>query len=114
MNEWTTVCRLDDLVPDRGVAALIDGEQVALFRLASGEVYAVSHRDPATGANVMARGLVGTRGDVPTVASPLHKQIYDLRTGACLDGAVDDLATWEVRSDRDHIRVRTLRMAQAA
>ena len=33
----------------------------------------------------MSRGIVGSRGDVPTVASPLHKQVYDLRTGHCLD-----------------------------
>jgi nitrite reductase (NADH) small subunit len=36
---------------------------------------------------------VGTRGDIPTVASPLHKQVFDLRTGACLD---DDTAAARV------------------
>jgi nitrite reductase (NADH) small subunit len=34
---------------------------------------------------VMSRGIVGSRGDVPTVASPMFKQVYDLRTGQCLD-----------------------------
>ncbi|MFY1635938.1 nitrite reductase (NAD(P)H) small subunit [Solwaraspora sp. WMMB335] len=38
-----------------------------------------------TGTHVMSRGIVGARGDVPTVASPLHKQVYGLRTGQCLD-----------------------------
>ena len=70
---------------DRGAAALVDGHQVALFRLASGEVYAIDHQDPFSGANVLARGLVGTRGDVPTVASPVYKQVFDLTTGICLD-----------------------------
>jgi nitrite reductase (NADH) small subunit len=32
----------------------------------------------------MARGIVGTRSGRPTVASPLHKQVYDLETGECL------------------------------
>lgn len=92
-----TVCTLDDLHPDRGVAALVGTTQVALFLLAdTGEVLAVSHRDPFTGSNVIARGLVGSRGPTPTVASPLHKQVFDLRTGACLDDPAVSLDTWPV------------------
>lgn len=91
------VCRVADLHPERGAAALVDGRQVALFRLAgTDEVLAVSHRDPFTGANVIARGLVGSRGDVVTVASPLLKQVFDLRTGHCLDEPGVALATYPV------------------
>ncbi len=96
MSDWTAVCTVDRLWIDRGAAALVDGDQVALFRLAEGEVCAVGHRDPFTGANVIARGLVGSRGDVPTVASPLHKQVFDLRTGACLDDPEVSLGHWDV------------------
>jgi len=94
---WTPICAVDDLAVDRGAAALLDGHQVAVFRLASGEVYAVGHRDPFSGANVMARGLVGTRGDIPTVASPIYKQSFDLRTGRCLDEDAVALGSWPVR-----------------
>nr|WP_314844390.1 nitrite reductase small subunit NirD [uncultured Microbacterium sp.] len=79
------VCSLDDLETERGRAALIDGEQVALFLLPDGTVAAVDNLDPYSGANVMSRGIVGSRGDAPTVASPLHKQVFDLRTGMCLE-----------------------------
>ena len=58
---------------------------MALFRTHDGEVYAIGHLDPVSGAAVLARGIVGTRGGAPTVASPMHKQVYDLRTGECLD-----------------------------
>ncbi|MEU4474803.1 nitrite reductase small subunit NirD [Micromonospora sp. NPDC023888] len=81
---WTTVCHLDRLEPDRGVAALVDGVQIALFRTAD-ELFAIDNRDPVSGAYVLSRGIVGSRGGVPTVASPLHKQVYDLRSGQCLD-----------------------------
>ncbi len=54
--------------------------QVALFRTGD-ELFAVDNLDPVGGAYVMSRGIVGSRGGVPTVASPLHKQVYDLRTG---------------------------------
>lgn len=94
---WTPICGVDDLAVDRGAAALVDGDQVAIFRLASGELYAVGHRDPFSGANVIARGLVGTRGDIPTVASPIYKQAFDLRTGQCLDDETVSLGSWPVR-----------------
>ena len=94
---WTTVCALDLLGVDRGVAALVEGHQVAVFRLASGDIYAIDHQDPFSGANVLARGLVGTRGNVPTVASPVYKQVFDLTTGICLDDESVAVRSWPVR-----------------
>jgi nitrite reductase (NADH) small subunit len=94
---WVAVCRVDDLQPERGAAALVAGVQVALFRLWDGAVHAVSHLDPYSGAHVMARGLVGSRGDAPTVASPMYKQVFDLRTGACLSADGPGLRVFGVR-----------------
>lgn len=79
------VCAVTDLEVERGRAALLDGHQVALFLLPDGTVHAVSNLDPYSGAHVISRGIVGSRGDAPTVASPLHKQVFDLRTGVCLE-----------------------------
>ena len=84
-TRWTTVCRLDDLLPGRGAAALLGGRQVAVFRLAGGTVRVIGNQDPVSGAYVLSRGIVGTRGARPVVASPMHKQAYDLETGVCLD-----------------------------
>ena len=94
---WTAVCRYDDLQPERGAAALIDGEQVALFRAFDGTLYAIGNRDPFTGAFVLSRGIVGTRGGIPTVASPLHKQVFDLRSGICLDDETAAAGVFGVR-----------------
>lgn len=105
--EWTTVCPMDQVRLDRGVAAVVGADLVAVFRLTPArpgdpeEWRAVSHVDPATGVPVMARGLVGSVGTgpivVPTVASPLHKQRYNLRSGYCLDDDALRLETFEVR-----------------
>ena len=98
---WLPVCRLDDLEVGWGEAALLTDDhgkalQIALFRL--GEVvYATSNTDPATDVDVMARGIVGSRGDAPTIASPLHKQVYDLRTGAGLTDPDLALRTYPTR-----------------
>lgn len=98
MTSWTRVCAVDSLVPDRGAAALVDGHQIALFRLSdTGAVHAVDHRDPFSQANVMARGLVGSRQGTPTVASPMHKQSFDLATGQCLDDPDVSLRVWPTR-----------------
>jgi nitrite reductase (NADH) small subunit len=93
------VCRIEDLTCGRGVVALIGGEQVALFRVDRAAVYAVQQLDPYSGAHVMSRGIQGTRGDAVTVTSPMHKQVFDLRTGACLDAlgkSPQHLRTWPV------------------
>jgi nitrite reductase (NADH) small subunit len=102
---WTPVCRYDDLQPERGVAALVGGWQVALFRTWDGVLYAIGNQDPFTGAFVLSRGIVGTRGDIPTVASPLHKQVFDLRTGTCLDDTAARVPTFGVRQRDGQVEV---------
>ncbi len=92
----TVVCRYDVLLPERGVAALIGDIQIALFRTHDGSVFAIGNQDPFSGANVMSRGIVGSRGDVQTVASPMFKQVFDLRTGVCLDDPEVSLPVYTV------------------
>jgi len=82
---WVRVCALAELEVERGRAALLGNTQLALFLLHDGRVHAVSNLDPYSGAHVISRGIVGTREHAPTVASPMYKQVFDLRTGACLD-----------------------------
>lgn len=82
---WVRVCRVDDLLVERGAAALIGDRQIALFRTYDGRLYATDQIDPFSGAAIMSRGIVGDRAGAPTVASPMYKQVFDLRTGACLD-----------------------------
>jgi nitrite reductase (NADH) small subunit len=92
----TVVCQYDVLLPERGVAALIGDIQIALFRTHDGSVFAIGNQDPFSGANVMSRGIVGSRGDVQTVASPMFKQVFDLRTGVCLDDPEVSLPVYAV------------------
>lgn len=97
---WLAVCDRSLLTPGRGVAALLpDGRQVALFLDRAGRTYAIDNRDPFTGAYVLSRGLVGSDGGQPFVASPLLKQRFDLATGACLDDDEVTVPVFEVRAD---------------
>jgi nitrite reductase (NADH) small subunit len=96
---WLHVCPLDRLQPGRGVAALVGGVQVAVFRLADGSLHALGNIDPFTGAAVISRGIVGDRGGVPTVASPVHKQAFGLADGRCLDDPAVSLPVFQPRAD---------------
>ena len=107
--------RWSDYVTEReqslgGVAALVDGEAMAVFRTYDDQVFALSNYDPCSRASVLARGIVGTRDvdgtQVPFVASPMHKQAFDLRTGQCLDDAAVRVPTYDVRvGDEGMVRV---------
>jgi nitrite reductase (NADH) small subunit len=102
---WVDVCGLEDLVPDRGAGALVGGHQVAVFRLSSGEVHAIGNRDPFSGANVLARGIVGSAGAVTKVASPMYKQSFDLRTGQCLSEPSVRVPTYPARVRAGRVEV---------
>lgn len=100
---WIETCAYDHLLPDRGVCALVGTHQVAIFRLSAtdecpdGELFAISNYDPFSKAFVISRGIVGSKGGVPKVASPVFKQSFDLRTGDCLDDPTVGLPTFDVR-----------------
>ncbi|MDQ0094247.1 nitrite reductase small subunit NirD [Paeniglutamicibacter psychrophenolicus] len=94
------VCRTGDLEPGWGEAAWIEGTQVAVYRTQDDGFFAASHHCPGSGAKVMARGILGDKTidgtRVPTVACPLHKEVYRLDTGACLSAAAAPLPVFAV------------------
>jgi nitrite reductase (NADH) small subunit len=89
---------LATLEPEQGAAVLLrDGTSAAVFLLHDGSVHAVGNRDPYYGAPVICHGIVGDRAGAPTVASPLGKQVFCLRTGRCLDDPGVVLPVFSVR-----------------
>ena len=95
-NPWVDVCALDEIVPETGVCALLRGRQIAVVR-ARESIYAVDNYDPFSDAYVISRGIVGDKGGVPKIASPIYKQSFDLRTGICLDDPSVSIAVYTVR-----------------
>jgi len=103
---WHDVCALGDIVPRTGVCALLGGKQVAVFRLGAGdELYGLSNFDPFSKAFVLSRGILGDRGGVPKVASPIYKQSFDLRTGVCLDDPGVSVRVYPVRARAGRVEV---------
>jgi nitrite reductase (NADH) small subunit len=104
LSHWQDVCALDLIVPWTGVCALIGGRQVAIIRTADA-VYAIDNFDPFSKSFVLSRGIVGDKGGIPKIASPIFKQTFDLRTGQCLDNPKICVPTYEVRVERGRVLV---------
>jgi nitrite reductase (NADH) small subunit len=96
-EEWQPVCRVAELAVERGATALVHGQAIAIFRTQGDQVYALGNHDPFAKASVIARGIVGTRGGIPFVASPSHKHAFDLRSGRCLDDDHVSIPAYDVR-----------------
>ena len=93
---WHAVCALDDIWPNTGVCALVEGRQIAIFRLQDDLLYAIDNYDPHSDANVISRGIVGDLSGERVVASPIYKHHYQLRTGICVEDTDIRLQTYPV------------------
>lgn len=106
-TRWDAVCTIEDLVPESGIAVWTEDGPVAVFYLPHRlpALFAVSHTDPFSGANVLARGITGDLKGEPVVASPLYKQHFSLRTGVCLEDDAIRIKTYPVLLDGNRIRL---------
>lgn len=103
---WVDVCLLSAIAPNTGVCALVAGEQVAIFRIGTGnQLYAISNFDPFSKTYVLSRGIIGDRNGIPKVASPIYKQNFNLLTGQCFDDEAVILPCFDVRVVEDRVQV---------
>ena len=105
---WKPLCARADLVPNSGVVARVEGQQVALIYLPETEqqVFAIGNRDPKSGANVIGRGIVGHLQGELVIASPLYKQHFRLNDGGCLEYPEQHLPVWPVRLNGEQVEVQ--------
>lgn len=108
MAQWIDVCSVDDLQPNSGICALVDGLQVAIFYMPDeNAVYAVNNYDPLGKANVLSRGMIGDITGQPVVASPLYKQHFNLLTGLCLEDENVAIPVYAIRCNNGRVEVNT-------
>ncbi|ENW81003.1 nitrite reductase [NAD(P)H], large subunit [Acinetobacter sp. ANC 3929] len=108
-NQWVEVCALDDITPNTGVGALIEGQSVALFRVGHEKrIYALSNKDPFSQANVMCRGIIGDLQGERVIASPIYKQHFSLATGRCLEDKDQKLLVFPTKIENGRVWVRSV------
>jgi nitrite reductase (NADH) small subunit len=103
---WVDVCDAERVRTTRGICAVIEGVQIAVFRTPFGQLVGIGNRDPFSGANVISRGIVGSAGDRTIVASPMYKQRFDLETGECLDDTTVSIPVYSVREVDGRVEVQ--------
>ena len=126
--QWVSVCPLDRILPNTGICALVNGEQIAVFRIGQSEVgqnetvYAISNYDPFSKAQVLSRGIVGdslgdrstNRNGIPKVASPIYKQNFSLLTGQCLDDETISVVTYPVQVVDGQVQIWMINQSTAS
>jgi nitrite reductase (NADH) large subunit len=108
---WRHICSLEEILPESGVAALIDGREIALFRVRDA-VYAIGNHDPASGVNVLSRGIVGDLGGEIVVASPIYKHHFSLVSGRCVEDASLSVPAYLTRVTDGEVWARPEPLAQ--
>jgi nitrite reductase (NADH) small subunit len=104
VQQWTTVCALDRILPSTGICALVGDRQVAVFRIED-KLYAIDNYDPFSKAYVLSRGIVGDRQGIPKVASPIYKQNFNLQTGECFDDPNISVPVYPVRLIENQVQI---------
>lgn len=107
VHSWESVCAESDLIPNSGICALVQGQQIAIFYLPeeTPSIYAVSNWDPIGEANVISRGILGSLKGELVIASPLYKQHFSLTSGQCLEDEAHQLAVYPVKLE-DGVQVQ--------
>lgn len=113
---WQSLCSRKDLVADGGIACWTEDGPVAVFWLPDHEpsLFAISHHDPISQANVLARGIVGDRNGEPMVASPLFKQHFRLTDGQCLEDPAVAVSCYDARLNGDKVEIALAGRQEAA
>jgi nitrite reductase (NADH) large subunit len=116
-SEWIRVARADDVPRDGGVTVRHGSLQIAVFNFATrGTWYATQAMCPHRGDMVLGRGLLGTQGEEPKVACPMHKKTFSLETGAGLADPQFRIETFavEVRDGDVYVAVPSARATVGA
>ncbi|MGR6840273.1 nitrite reductase small subunit NirD [Aliivibrio wodanis] len=105
-SKFVKICQLEDITPGTGVCALVNGEQIAVFRPSKGdEVLAICNTDPYFQSNVLSRGLIVEHKGELWVASPLKKQRFNLTTGVCMEDEQFNVKAYKARVTKGTVEI---------
>jgi nitrite reductase (NADH) large subunit len=105
-RRWVAVGYAADFPIDGGATVKYGKSQIAVFNFSSrGEWYATQNMCPHKKAFVLSRGIVGSAGEEPKVACPLHKKTFSLETGQSLQGEEYRIETFRVKVEGERVYV---------
>lgn len=105
-RRWVPMAKVSEVPKNGGIAARYGDAEIAIFNFAArGEWFASENLCPHKRQMVLARGILGDAAGLPKVACPLHKNTFDLRSGACLNGDLAAIATFPVKIEGEDVLV---------
>lgn len=108
MSQWISVCDINDIYPQSGVCALVNDEDIAIFRPSDDDaLYALSNIDPFFESSVLSRGLIVEVQNELWVASPLKKQRFRLKDGHCLEDESYSIKSYPVRVENGVVQLKS-------
>ena len=112
-SQWVRVGRVEDFPQDGGAAIKYGDVQIAVFNFSSrGQWYACQNMCPHKKAFVLSRGIIGSAGETPKVACPLHKNPFSLETGECLSGENFSVKVFPVKIEGESVLLQLPPQAQ--
>ena len=103
---WFRAAPVESFPLDGGACVKVGSGQIAVFRFARrDEWYACQNLCPHKKQMVLSRGMLGSAGDVPKVACPLHKNTFSLTTGECLSSDLEPIQTYPVKVEDGYVFV---------
>lgn len=106
MSQWKDICKIDDILPETGVCALLGDEQVAIFRpYHSDGVCDQQHRSVLRVQRAVTRADCGT----PRRAvgrQPAEKQRFRLSDGLCMEDEQFSVKHYEARVKDGAVQLR--------
>lgn len=111
--QWVRVGHVSAFPLGGGAAIKYGRVQIAVFRFTSREEwYACQNMCPHQKAFVLSSGILGSQGDVPKVACPMHKKTFALESGECLSGDSLSLKVFPVKVVEDQVYLQLPPMDQ--
>lgn len=95
----TTLLKLanvNEIPEEGGIAYLLPtNEQLAIFKI-QGQIFVTQNECPHKKENVLARGIIGNKQEQFTIACPMHKKLFDLKTGNAIQHTCGNLKIYKV------------------
>jgi nitrite reductase (NADH) large subunit len=103
---WVSVGQVADFPAEGGATVKYGKVQLAVFHFASrNEWYASQNMCPHKRAFVLSSGIIGSQGETPKVACPLHKKTFSLQSGECLSGDEMSVKVFPVRIVNEQVQL---------
>lgn len=103
---WFKAAPITAFPMDGGACIKYKDLQIAVFYFSGfDQWYACQNLSPEKKEMVLSRGMIGDHKGTPKIACPLHKKTFSLETGENLNGKLDPIAIYPVKTEDGFVYV---------